>query len=67
MKHYTVFIGRMTAAAKAAYQPQLNKEHSQWKWFLLDDALQQPNLHPVVEIMFSDAHKQQVAIAMTGP
>ncbi len=66
-KHYTVFIGRMTAAAKAGYQPQLNKEHSSWKWFQLDDALQLPNLHPVVELMFSDEHKQQVAAAMAGP
>jgi len=66
-KHYTVFIGRMTAAAKAGFQPQLNKEHSSWKWFQLDDALQLPNLHPVVELMFSDEHKQQVATAMARP
>lgn len=65
-KHYTVFIGRMTAAAKAGFQPQLNKEHSRWKWFQLDNALQLPNLHPVVELMFSDEHKQQVATAMAG-
>ncbi len=57
----------MSAAAKAGFQPQLNKEHSSWKWFQLDNALQLPNLHPVVELMFSDEHKQQVVTAMARP
>ncbi len=57
----------MSKSSKGGFQPQLNEEHSQWKWFQLDDALQLPNLHPVVEIMFSDAHKQQVVTAMSGP
>lgn len=66
-KHYTVFIGRLTTGARRSFQPQLNEEHSQWKWFKLDDALQLPNLHPVVQLMFSDAYKQQVVSAMAGP
>ncbi|KAL3161952.1 hypothetical protein ABBQ38_009034 [Trebouxia sp. C0009 RCD-2024] len=66
-KHYTVFVGTMTAAARQQYKPQLNHEHSQWRWFQLEDAVQQPNLHPVVELMFSSAHKQQVLDAMLGP
>lgn len=66
-KHYTVFIGTMTGAARQQYKPQLNHEHSQWRWFQLEDAVQQPNLHPVVELMFSSAHKQQVLDAMLGP
>ena len=66
-KHYTVFIGRMTSTARQQFQPQLNHEHSQWKWFQLEDAMQQPNLHPVVELMFSSAHKQDVLDAVAGP
>lgn len=66
-KHYTVFIGTMTADARQQYKPQLNHEHSQWRWFELEDAMQQRNLHPVVELMFSSAHKQQVLDAMIRP
>ena len=66
-KHYTVFIGRLTAAARQKFQPLLNHEHSQWKWFQLEDAMVQPNLHPVVKKMFSSAHKQEVLDAVLGP
>lgn len=66
-KHYTVFIGRMTPETKQSFAPQLNHEHSQWRWFELDDALKRDDLHPVVKLMFSSTHRQQVKDVMSAP
>ena len=63
-KHYTVFIGKLSPDVKSSFQPRLNNEHSQWKWFELTDAMRQSNLHPVVELMFADPHKQQLVKAV---
>ena len=30
-KHFTVYVAEIDEAAKASYQPQLNKEHSAWR------------------------------------
>ena len=57
----------MTQAAKQSFEPHLNFEHKQWKWFALDEALQRKDLHPVVKIMFSDAHREQLTAAMSAP
>ncbi|PNH11842.1 hypothetical protein TSOC_001275, partial [Tetrabaena socialis] len=31
-KHYTVFIAHAPSAARAAYLPTLNEEHTEWRW-----------------------------------
>ena len=64
-KHYTVFVGCLTAEAKAAWRPQLNEEHSAWRWFPLAEAQQRSDLHPVVALLLqSPQHSAQVAAAV---
>lgn len=61
-KHYTVFVAIVDAATKAAYMPNLNTaEHSQWRWFLLQEVLSMPagKLHPVVRKLL-EHHKEAV-------
>lgn len=47
-KHYTVFMCEISSEAKAAYIPQLNYEHSTWKWFPMHELKLRQDLHPVV-------------------
>jgi hypothetical protein len=54
-KHYTVFLCDVTAAARAAWVPELDlKEHTEWRWFDLMEAaaMKEKQLHPVVAILF---------------
>ena len=55
----------MAPNAKQSFVPQLNHEHRDWRWFQLDDALKRKDLHPVVKLMFSETHQQQVRDAMS--
>lgn len=67
-KHYTVFVAAMTPEAKAAFVPRLNKEHSAWRWFPLQEAMAQLDLHPVVNLVLGQQgpHSAQVAAALQG-
>ena len=65
-KHYTVFIASLSSEHKAAFQPQLNDEHSEARWFswteiLGDDA---PPLHPVVKQLLKEPARKELAAAL---
>ena len=47
-KHYTVFVCAVPLAARDAYKPTLNAEHSQWRWTAAADLRGRDDLHPVV-------------------
>lgn len=47
-KHYTVFVCAVPRAARDAYKPTLNAEHSQWRWTAAVDLRGRDDLHPVV-------------------
>ena len=47
-KLYTVFVCTVDAGAKAAFQPVLNNEHREAKWWPLDALPPLSKLHPVV-------------------
>lgn len=34
-KHYTVLVAHISPEDRAAWSPQLNEEHSAWRWFSL--------------------------------
>lgn len=59
---------------KAAWQPQLNEEHSAWRWFKLSElssgsAAQNAAavaLHPVVELALRSEPHRQVVLAALG-
>ena len=48
-KHYTVFVCELRES-KEAYEPKLNSEHSEWKWFPVDELRARNDLHPVVDL-----------------
>lgn len=53
-KQYTVYIASVTAEEQAAFTPQLNHEHSEYKWWdvaALVNSDTQPALHPVVDLL----------------
>lgn len=67
-KRYTVFVARVRPEDRAAWRPQLNEEHSAWRWFPLAE-LQSTNaqLHPVVALALqTDPHRATVVAAVTG-
>lgn len=47
-KHYTVMVCQVDAAARAAFQPQLNSEHREARWWPLQGLPPPQQLHPVV-------------------
>ena len=57
-KHYTVFICKLDPAEKESYQPQLNEEHSQWKWIHVDELRSRTDVHPVVHLVLHDHWEQ---------
>lgn len=59
-KQYTVFVAELSAAQAATYKPVLNYEHREWRWFPASVAAALPNLHPVVDLLFSPALRSQV-------
>lgn len=60
-KHYTVFIAEMKE--KDSFAPQLNHEHTDWRWFDVGSLLQREDLHPVVQILMQ-THQQGVMEAL---
>ena len=66
-KHYTVFLARLTPKAKAAWRPQLNEEHSAWRWMPLAaaDAANTP-LHPVVKKLLKPGQSRQTVLTAMG-
>lgn len=58
-KHYAVFICAVPRAARDAFQPTLNPEHSQWRWLPARDLRGRDDLHPVVRRVLND-HWQEV-------
>lgn len=69
-KHYTVFVARLAPEDRASWRPQLNEEHSAWRWFPLAELLAANSavpLHPVVELaLLEPLHRQQVLAAIGG-
>eukprot|EP00210_Caulerpa_lentillifera_P001324 g1274.t1 len=57
-KLFTVFVVEISPTDKVSFQPELNKEHVEFKWYALDAVLGIKNLHPVVEILFKDHSRE---------
>jgi hypothetical protein len=38
-KLYTVFVAAVAPAARMAFRPRLNREHTEWRWLPLADLL----------------------------
>jgi hypothetical protein len=47
-KRYDVYVGGVAAEARAAFEPHLNDEHREARWWPLDAGLPAAGLHPVV-------------------
>ena len=47
-KHYTVILCEVDAATRAAFQPQLNSEHREARWWPLAGLPPPQQMHPVV-------------------
>lgn len=63
-----MFVARLAPEARATWRPQLNEEHSAWRWFPLAQLTAgNAPLHPVVELAFSQPLRQQVLAAMGSP
>ena len=60
-KHYTVFVCKLDPAEKDAYQPQLNEEHSQWKWITAAELRARTDVHPVVHKVLHEHWDQSSA------
>ncbi|KAI3435953.1 hypothetical protein D9Q98_002011 [Chlorella vulgaris] len=76
-KHYTVFVGRVRPEDRAAWVPQLNEEHSAWRWLNVGE-LAKPGggggnqneavqLHPVVDLALHTQPYRQTVLAAVGP
>jgi hypothetical protein len=52
-KHYTVMLCEVDAAARAAFQPQLNSEHREAHWWPLAGLPPPQQMHPVVVCPYS--------------
>ena len=50
----------MSEAVKATYEPALNGEHTEYKWFDADDLHALP-LHPVVRLLFASTGELPLA------
>ena len=57
-KHYTVFLCALQGS-KEAYVPQLNEEHSEWRWFPIEELRARTDVHPVVHRLLH-AHWESV-------
>lgn len=62
-----MFVCRLKPEDRAAWRPELNEEHSAWRWFPLAQ-LQAANvqLHPVVELALQGPARGTVVAAVTG-
>eukprot|EP00884_Botryococcus_braunii_P019837 jgi/Botrbrau1/6537/Bobra.40_2s0009.2 len=65
-KQYTVFLAEVSPSQAAGYNPVLNEEHREWRWFPAAKAAALPNLHPVVDTLFSPALRNQVDALVPG-
>ena len=63
-KHYTVFICSLAPKDKAAFEPQLNHEHSKWRWFPLEKLAKRDDLHPIVKQTIKAPNKDTVMQAL---
>ena len=63
-----MFVARVSPEDRAAWRPQLNEEHSAWRWFPLRDLTAgNAALHPVVELaVMHDPYRAQVLAAVGG-
>ncbi len=68
-------MAQLTPQDKARWQPQLNEEHSGWRWFKLSELLSSPAaqnaaaaavLHPVVELALRTKPHREVVLAAVG-
>lgn len=68
-KHYTVFVAGLTAQEASTYQPQLNHEHREARWFPWSELLSAaaPPLHPVVQQLLQEPTRMQLAAALPLP
>ena len=57
-KHYTVFLCALQGS-KEAFVPQLNEEHSEWRWFQIEELRARTDVHPVVHRLLH-AHWESV-------
>ncbi len=55
-KHYTVILCEVEAPARAAFQPQLNSEHREARWWPLTGLPPPQQMHPVVVCLHSVWH-----------
>ena len=62
-KHYMVLVADVTAEDQASFQPQLNDEHGEWRWWSWSDltADKAPPLHPVVEKLLKEPLRKELA------
>ena len=52
-KHYTVILCEVDVATRAAFQPQLNSEHREARWWPLAGLPPPQQMHPVVVCLHS--------------
>ena len=71
-KHYTVFVASIAPEARAAFKPQLNEEHVDWRWAPLAQLSSgggggggsELELHPVIRrLLEQHPHALQAAAA----
>ena len=64
-----MYIASVTAEEQAAFTPQLNHEHSEYKWWdvaALVNADTQPALHPVVDLLLQVQRGSLLKIVLSG-
>ena len=65
-KHYTVFVAAVPPAARAAFTPALNEEHSAWRWAPLAEAVGRGDLHPVVDRVLNRQPHQATVLGIAA-
>ena len=65
-KHYTVFVAALDPRDRAGFQPQLNHEHCESRWWSWGELVGggAPPLHPVVHQLLKGAPRQELAAAL---
>jgi 8-oxo-dGTP pyrophosphatase MutT (NUDIX family) len=65
-KHYTVFIAHVDPAVRQTWVPQLNEEHSDWRWVPWGEVLAgNLPLHPVTALL-AQQHAAEVASVLSA-
>lgn len=66
-KHYSVYVVPLSRAQKEAFRPCLNREHSHWCWFDVEEARKLTNLHPVTELILTNSfYSSQLSAALAS-